>query len=269
MKKLDRRFKRADRQIIPIEENDIIGMGEKCTPSILTIDGFKNLTKKGGHPGYPKHLHGRVGEYCVMHALSTLHGLTKPDHHPKTGGKTPDFVYPYYLGPTRDIEVVTECKARSKRSSRTVLHAALQKQINAYAMKPGSMKCVHDVDLKNRVIRNYWIDKMPPLKKPRPSSTTTGILALEHLREPVRNNPLLTYFLSKWIGEEPGGDEEAAFMERKERELDYPEKTRIYKKTFSPVDYYCPGIENELVVGPTPPDQGWYRLDEYRMIKIT
>jgi hypothetical protein len=264
---LDRLFNSANQRKIPIEENDIIGMGEKCTPSNLTIDGFKNLTKKGGHPGYPRNLHGRVAEYCVMHALSTLHGLTKPDHHPKTGGKTPDFVFPYYLGPTRDIEVVTECKGRSKRTNRTVLNYALEKQINAYAMPPGSMKCVHDVDLKNRLIRNYWIGNMPPFKQPRPSSSTTGEPALEHLRKEVRNNPLLTYFLSKWIGKEPDDREEAAFTERKRLELDYPEKKSIY--TNFPDDYNCPGIENGLVVGPTPPDLGWCRLDEYRMIKIT
>ncbi len=45
-----------------------------------------------------------------MHALTELHGLLKPGHHPKTGGKTPDFVYQYYIG-TDNVEIVTECKA--------------------------------------------------------------------------------------------------------------------------------------------------------------
>ena len=166
LEKLDLLFNGSWERQIFIKEKDIIGMGEKRPPSILTINGFNKLTK--GHPGYPKHLHGRIAEYCVMHALHTLHGLIKPGHHPNTGGKTPDFVYPYYLGSLTEgsyIEVVTECKSTGKkggRKSRCELRDALVKQIDAYAMPPGSMRCVHCVNLQDRVIRNYWIDDIPP-----------------------------------------------------------------------------------------------------------
>ena len=277
LKKLDRLFERKWKRKINIEEKDIIGMGEKRTPSILTKNGFNKLTK--GHPGYPKHLHGRIAEYCVMHALHTLHGLIKPGHHPNTGGKTPDFVYPYYLGSPSGgsyIEVVTECKSTGKkegRKSRCELRDALVKQIDAYAMPPGSMRCVHCVNLQDKVIRNYWIDKIPPfLTTPsgsslRSSTPLTGEQALDYIRIEELRHPLFTYFLAKWLGKEPNKEEKQKFENRKEAEMGFEGK-KIYE-ALTKIDYDCSGIieENGLVVGPTP-DGDWHRLDEYRMIKF-
>ena len=286
LEELDLLFNITDERQIFIEEKDIIGLGEKRTPSILTINGFNKLTK--GHPGYPRHLHGRIAEYCVMHALHTLHGLIKPGHHPNTGGKTPDFVYPYYLGsPDKDnyIEVVTECKSTGKkegRKSRCELRDALVKQIDAYAMPGGSMRCVHCVNLQDKVIRNYWIDdqvtkfsRPPFLTNPdessrRSSTSLIGKPALDYIRlegeEP--RHPLFTYFLAKWLGEEPNKDEKLEFEIRKEAERG-SERKNIYE-ALTKIDYDCSGIieENGLVVGPTPPGGEWHRLDEYRMIKF-
>ena len=292
MTKLDHLFKWEHK--ICIKQTDIIGMGETRTPSILTINGFKRLTT--GHPGYPRHLHGRVAEYCVMHVLHTLHGLIKPLHHPNTGGKTPDFVYRYYLGSLDKgniIQVVTECKSTGKeggRKTRCELRDALVKQIDAYA-PAGSMRCVHCVNLQDKVIRNYWIEDIPHfltnldgssrrssnlLRTPRdaedwlrPRSDTSlwGKPALDYIRLEEPLHPMFTYFLAKWLGEEPTEDEKLEFEIKKDAEGD-SEGKNIYE-ALTIIDYDCSGIieENGLVIGPTLPD-GWYRLDEYRMIKF-
>ena len=265
MSDLDRLF--TDVRKVMIAEKDIIGMGEKRTPATLTREGFRCLTKKGGHPGFPKNLHGRIAEYCVMHALSELHGLIKPGHHPNTGGKTPDFVYPYYIG-TDFVEVVTECKASGRwegsRKTRGELRAALVYQIGAYAMSPKTMRCVHCVNLQDRVIRNYWIGGMPKFQK-RQTSTLIGIKALQFLRKKLSQQFLLTYFLAKWIGEEPSPYEEDAFVSR--MSMDSDSQARSIYKGLDKIDYSSSGIEYELVVGPTP--EGWFRLDEYRMVRPT
>ena len=258
----------TDVRKVMIAEGDIIGMGEKRTPTTLTRVGYRSLTKKGGHPGFPKNLHGRIAEYCVMHTLSELHGLIKPGHHPNTGGKTPDFVYPYYIG-ADFVEVVTECKASGRpepnhRKNRSELRDALVDQIGAYAMIPKTMRCVHCVNLQDRVIRNYWIGDMPKFQI-RQTSTLIGIKALQFLRSKLRQQFLLTYFLAKWIDEEPSRFEEDAFLSRMRIDNDSQAKS-IYKGLHQ-IDYSCVGIENELVVGPTP--EGWFRLDEYRMLRPT
>ena len=134
------------------------------------------------------------------------------------------------------------------------------------------------------MIRNYWIDDGLPNhssiprflinrdgSSKRSSTTLEGEPALHYIREEKRLDPLLTYFLSKWLlGDDgPKSGEILAFENRLAEEEDLPGKN-IYEaleKIVQNYDCLDPIKENGLVVGPTP--LGWHRIDEYRMIKFS
>lgn len=267
LKLLDKKFLPINDRKIMISEHDLVAKGETGTPSSLTSIGFQCLTKTGGHPGFPKTLHGNIAEYCVMHALTELHGLVKPGHHPNTGGKTPDFVYQYYIGKD-NVEIVTECKASGTsvdaRKSRGELLGALVNQIGRYKIGPNTIRCVHCVNLQARVIRNYWIGaSMPPFTK-RERGNLTGLKALNHLRNKFPWGLLFTYFLAKWLGKDstPG---ELDAIEGHVANSEHYEGTKNIYAGLKKIDYGHADIQRDLVVGETP--NGWYRLDEYRIIK--
>ena len=263
---LDKKFLPTNDRTIIISDYDLVAKGETGTPASLTSIGFQCLTKIGGHPGFPRTLHGNIAEYCVMHALTELHGLTKPGHHPKTGGKTPDFVYEYYIG-VDNVEIVTECKASgtslNARKSRGELLDALVNQIGKYKIGPNTLRCVHCVNLQARVIRNYWIGTgMPPFTM-REKRNLTGLRALNHLRNKFPWG-LLTFFLAKWLGENLTPSELDA-IEGRAASSEHWEGTKNIYAGLKKIDYECADIERNLVVGETP--KGWYRLDEYRIIR--
>lgn len=270
LKILDRKFLPKNDRTITISEHDLVAKGETGTPSSLTYIGFQCLTKKGGHPGFPRTLHGNIAEYCVMHALTELHGLLKPGHHPKTGGKTPDFVYQYYIGTDNVDEIVTECKASGTsvdaRKSRGELLSALVNQIGRYKIGPNIIRCVHCVNLQARVIRNYWIGTRMPSFTKRQKRNLTGLKALNHLRNQFAWKLLFTYFLAKWLGEDFTLGEQDA-IEGHVANSERWEGTKNIYTGLEKIDYECADIERDLVVGETP--KGWYRLDEYRIIRPT